>query len=308
MNAFSIFDDFTEDAIKILINAGVDITLNPLGVPRPDAVKMKAILEKYDCVIIGTSQKITEDMFENIVTPRLIATASAGLDHIKVPENRKELVTILNTPKANAQSVAEYTIGCALSCCKRLIEGNSLYKQGKDNKKLFSKPEDLSGKTLGVAGAGNISARIIEYARFFGMNIVCWTRNPENHSALQEKGVRFVSLAELAEVSDVVSVNLPNNADTKGLISSEFVRKMKDTAIFISVSRLETVDADALFEKARKNKGFYLCLDLDINDDIVKKIPAQPNVIVTPHIAGGTVETRKRMFRELAEQIAERLK
>ena len=83
---------------------------------------------------------------------------------------------------------------------------------------------------------------------------------------------------------------------------------LKDSAIFISVSRLETIDADALFEKARKNKGFYLCLDLDINDDIVKKIPAQPNVIVTPHIAGGTVETRKRMFRELAEQIAERLK
>ena len=136
MRAYSIFDDFTREALDILSAAGVAVTVHPLGTPRPDAAQMKEILREYDCVIIGTSQKISEDMFEGIDTPRLIATASVGVDHIRIPEKKRSLVTILNTPKANAQSVAEYTFACALACCKRLDEGKGLYRQGKDNKKL----------------------------------------------------------------------------------------------------------------------------------------------------------------------------
>ena len=307
MKIYTIFDDFDEKAVKTITDAGGELTVHPYGTPRPDSIQMKSILEEYDCVIIGTTQKITEEMFENISAPRLIATASVGLDHIKIPEEKKNLVTVINTPCANAQSVAEYTMGCALYCCKRLTEGNILYRHGKNNKNLFRKPEDLSGKIMGVIGAGNISVRIMEYARFFGMEVLCWTKTPENHKDLEEKGIKFVTLDALAETADVISVNLPNNSGTQQLISSGIVKKMKETAIFISVSRLETADIDALFEKARKNKGFYVCLDLDIDEGVIKKIPDQPNVTVTPHTAGGTVETRKRMFRELAEKIAETL-
>ena len=308
MRIYSIFDDFDQEAIQIIADAGGELTVHPLGVPRPNAAQIKMILEEYDCVIIGTSQKITEDMFANITTPRMIATASVGLDHIRIPEDKKDLITVINTPKANAQSVAEYTIGCALACCKRLVEGKELYKQEKDNKQLNQKPEDLAGKIIGVVGAGNISARIMDYARFFGMSILCWTRNPDHHKELEEKDVRFADLYELAEKADVISVNLPNNMGTRGLISSDLVNRMKDTAIFISVSRLETIDVDALFDKAQMSPDFYVCLDLDVNHDVVKKMPIRPNVMVTPHIAGGTVETRKRMFREVANQIVEQLK
>lgn len=307
MKIYTIFDDFDEKAVKTITDAGGELTVHPYGIPRPDSIQMKSILEEYDCVIIGTTQKITEEMFENISAPRLIATASVGLDHIKIPEEKKNLVTVINTPCANAQSVAEYTMGCALSCCKRLTEGNMLYRQGKNNKNLFRKPEDLSGKIMGVIGAGNISVRIMEYARFFGMEVLCWTKTPENHKDLEEKGVKFASLDEIAGTADVISVNLPNNSGTQGIISVGIVEKMKETAIFISVSRLETIDIDALFKKARKNKSFYVCLDLDVDEGIVRKIPDQPNVMITPHTAGGTVETRKRMFRELAEKIAETL-
>jgi len=303
MRAYSIFDDFTQEAIDILTGAGVELTVHPVGVPRPDHDQMKAILEEYDCVIIGTSQKITEDMFERITTPRIIATASVGLDHIRVPEEKKTLVTIINTPKANAQSVAEYTMACALFCVKRLAEGNKLYSEGKNNKALYQKPEDLLGKTIGVVGAGNISVRIMEYAQFFGMKVLCWTRTPERHSELKEKGVQFVSLEDLVATSDVISVNLPNISGTKGLVSSRLVSKMKDTAVFISVSRIDTIDIDALFTKAINERSFYVCLDLDVNEDVVQEKPEIPNVLVTPHIAGGTVETRKRMFREVADSV-----
>lgn len=303
MRAYSIFDDFTQEAIDILSCAGVELTVHPLGVPRPDHGQMKTILEEYDCAIIGTSQKITEDMFECITTPRIIGTASVGLDHIKVPEDKKSLVTIINTPKSNAQSVAEYTMGCALSCVKRLAEGNQLYRAGRSNKSLHQKPEDLAGKTIGVVGAGNISVRIMEYAHFFGMKIICWTRNPESHCELKELGIQFVEIEELFSSADVISVNLPNNAGTKGIISSQLVEKMKSSSTFISVSRLETIDIEVLLSKAVDNPSFYLCLDLDVDEKVVRAMPDQANVIITPHIAGGTLETRKRMFKEIADQI-----
>ena len=305
MKIYCIFDDFDQDAIKIIEDAGGNLTVHPLGVPRPNSVQMKTIMEKYDCVIIGTSQKITEDMFANINTPRIIATASVGLDHIKVPDGKKELVTIINTPKANAQSVAEYTIGCALTCCKRLVEGNGLYRQGKDNKHLYRKPEDLAGKTIGVVGAGNISVRIMEYAQILGMNVLCWTKNPNHHTELKNTGIQFVDLVTLFETADVISVNLPNTNGTKGLISRELIGKMREMAIFISVSRLDTIDVNALFEKAKMYRDFYVCLDLDVSDTVVQNVPDVTNVLVTPHIAGGTIETRKRMFREVAEQVAQ---
>ncbi len=304
MRVYSIFDDFGDEPQKILRDAGVELTVHPLGQPRPDDVQMKNILEEYDGVIIGTSQKLQESFFENITTPRVIATASVGLDHIKIPAEKKHLVTVINTPKANAQSVAEYTMGCALSCCKRLVEGNELYLQGQNNKKLSNKPEDLCGRVMGVIGAGNISKKIMQYADFFGMHVLCWTAHPENHQDLCELGVQFTGIEELVKTSDVISVNLPNKDETKNLISAELVSQMKDTAIFISVSRLDTIDLLALLEKADQNPNFYVCVDIDLQETVVKSLQKCNNVLITPHIAGGTVETRKRMFCEVADGIA----
>ncbi len=306
MKAYSIFDDFDYKAMQILKEASVDLMIHPQGIPRPNEEQMKKILEVYDCVIIGTSQRITCEMFDNIATPRIIATASVGLDHICIPNDKKSLITVINTPKANAQSVAEYTIGMALNCCKRFDEGNLLYRKGKSNKELIKKPEDLYGKTMGVIGAGNISVEIMKYASMFGMKILFWTVHPEKHLDLEGKGYYYAEFEKLISNSDVISVNLPNVENTKGLINRDNVQKMKDNCIFISVSRLETVDLNALMEKANKNANFYVCLDLDLDLSVVNNIKDISNVFVTPHIAGGTIETRKRMFIELANKIAER--
>ena len=136
MKAYSVFDDFPKEAVETLVSAGFEVFVHPLGVSRPSEAQMKAILEEYYCVIIGTSQLITEDMFESITEPRIIGTASVGIDHIHIPADKRALVKIINTPKANAQSVAEYTMGCALAACKRLAEGCRLYSKGKNNKQL----------------------------------------------------------------------------------------------------------------------------------------------------------------------------
>ena len=303
MRIYSIFDDFGKEPIKILKDAGIDIDIQPFGSERPNCNEMKKILEEYDGVIIGTSQKMEKEIFKNIKSPKIIATASVGVDHICIPEQKSELITVLNTPKSNSQSVAEYTIGCALACSKRIIEGRILYSEGKNNKKLLQKPEDIYEKTLGVIGAGNISFKIMEYGKLLGVNIICWTFHPEKHESISKLGVKFVGLDELLQTADIISVNLPDNERTKGLISEKKIQKIKDNAIFISVSRKDTCDYKALIKKAKKCPAFYMCLDLDIIDELVDDTLLIPNVIITPHIAGGTVNTRKKMFKEIAEKI-----
>ena len=303
MKAYTIFDDFPEDVKLELFYYGIDLTTHPEGRPRPDDMEMKNILENYECVIIGTSQKIKNYMFDNIHSRRIIATASKGTDHIHIPEDKQELIKVINTPKAVVKSVTEFTIGCALSCCKRLIEGSKLYLHGRDNKALNRKPEDLSGRIIGVAGAGNISLSIMQYAALFGMKILCWTPHPEKHLYLSEQGIKFVDLETLAANSDVISVNLPNIDNLHGIISQELISLMKDNAIFISVSRLELVNVNALFQKAFVNPNFYVCIDVDINASVVNAIREQPNILITPHIAAGTIETRQRMFHEAALNI-----
>lgn len=305
MKFYSIFDDFDTNAAQIIRNAGIRLDIHPEGIERPDKKKMQDILEEYDGVIIGTSQKLSEDMLSKISSPKIIATASVGMDHIQIPWNKKDLFRVYNTPKANIQAVAEYTFAVVLSCCRRIEEGRNLFLAGKDNKKLSQKPVELSGKVLGVIGAGNISKRIIEFGCFFKMEILCWTQHPEYHQDLLENGVKFVSLCELANQADVISVNLPNVVGTKGIISEDLISSMKSEAIFVSISRLDTINAQVLIEKSIKYSNFYTCLDIDLDDNMIRLSQGKDNVIITPHIAGGTIETRIRMFQELAKQIVD---
>lgn len=305
MKIYSIFDDFDYEATQILVDGGNELTIHPLGVERPDSNKMHELIKKFDCVIIGTSQKISEHMLVDITKPRIIATASIGIDHIAVPTSKKDLVTIINAPTANNRSVAEYTIGCALMCCKRMNEGVNLYQQGMNNKSLSKKPQDLGGKIMGIIGAGKISEEIIRYAHFFNMEILCWTFHPDKHINFCNYGVKFVELDELICNADIISVNLPYTHETKGLISEKLIRMIKKDAIFINISRLSIVKWEALLIKAQEEKNFYVCMDVDVDAKLVNNVKNIDNVFITPHIAGGTIEARKRMFKEVALKIVE---
>ena len=164
MKAYSVFDDFGSEACSTVRSAGIDLTVHPVGAPRPDAVQLKKLLQEYDCLFIGTGEKLPRELFEVIRSPRIIATASSGTDHIQVPDDKRHLIRIINAPGTTALPVAEYTLGCALLCCKRFAEGNALFRCGKNKSSLSAKPVDLFGKFIGIVGAGPVSVKIMEYA------------------------------------------------------------------------------------------------------------------------------------------------
>lgn len=303
MNAFCIFDDFPSDCVRRLEETGINVTMVEKGQARPTDLEMMSIFEKYEVVIIGTSQKIYEWMWKNVTHRRIVATASVGTDHITVPKDKEDLLTILNAPLANSQSVGEYTVGAMLMTRKRFWEGNALYAEGRNNKNLLQKPEDIHGTTVGLIGAGCISTKIMELLKPFGVRFLCYTKNPNHHVNLTETfGTEFVDLETLAEKSDIISVNVPYDTSTENLINASLIAKMKKTCIFISIARAQVLDVPALIERAEKEPNFYVVLDLDVISECVGKNNGR-NIVLTPHIAGGTIETRKRMFSEVTERL-----
>lgn len=306
MKAYTIFDDFDNASAEIIKNAGIELTIHPQGMPRPDSHELQTLLDNYDIIMISTAQKVTSDMLAKYNENKIIATVSIGKDHIQISDDKKDNIKIVNAPTASAVSVAEYIFGAILAHKKRIIEGDLLFSAGKDKKHLSLKPVDLYGKTIGVIGAGAISLKVMQLAKAFGMNIVCYTYHPQNHPEISDMGISFVSLDELIGMSDIISVNMPSNDVTRNIISSDKIEMMKSDACFVSVSRLDLVDIDALEKKAKKNPKFTVSLDVDLFNSY--SISNCKNVIITPHIAGGTVESRKRMFMEVSQNIVTCLK
>lgn len=298
MRAYSIFDDFPQSSIDMLTNNGIEVTLLPKGGERPNGDALKNILDEYDIIFISTAQKMPEEMFADITTPKIIGTASSGTDHIHIPENKKEFIKVANATHANRTTVTEHTFALILTLKKQLIEGRHTAFMGKSKKTMSAKPIDLLGSTIGVVGAGGIASTVLHYSKAFGMNRLCWTLNPEKHKDLNEDGVEFVDLDTLLKSSDVISVNIPLSEKTNNLISKEKVSLIKDSAVFVTTSRTEITDNEALFAKAKSCLSFGLGMDVDSEKVVGMWNEDMQNVIITPHIGGGTIESRIRLFNE----------
>lgn len=295
--AYSIFDDFPHELVSTLEANGVLVDCLPAGGMRPQGSELQTILERYDIIFISTGEKITEEMFARINSFRIIGTASRGIDHIHIPTVKRDLVNIVNAT-SNAVSVAEHVFSLVLALSKRLFDGRSVAAKGLVKREMKSKPQDITGKTMGVIGAGATAEEVIRIARGLHMNCICWTRNPDKHVALKELGVVFSSIEAVLSTADIVSIHIPLSDNTLRLIDSEKIQLLRDDAIFINTSRAEIVDNSVLFEKAKNHSSFSVGIACDPGAVFGLWDERMKNVIVTPHIAGGTVQSRIRLFQD----------
>lgn len=303
MKAYSVFDDFPQSSIDILEKNGIAVTVLEKGKERPNGNSLKALLDEYDILFISTAQKMPEEMFTDINVPKIIGTASSGVDHIHIPEDKKSLIRVANATHANRSTVTEHTFGLILTLRKQLIEGRETAAKGLTKKTMTSKPVDLFGSTMGVIGAGGIASTVLKMAKCFGMKRLCWTLHPERHQDLTEDGVTFVDIEDLMKTTDIISVNIPMSEQTRNLINAERVAMLKKTATFVTTSRLEITDNKALMERAKAIPTFSVGMDVDAAS--IKDLwdSSMKNVIVTPHIGGGTIESRIRLFNECSENV-----
>lgn len=218
----------------------------------------------------------------------LISVWGTGTDNVDLEVAAKLGVTVTNTPGANALSVAEHTIAILLALVRQIPLLDRGVRSGEWPRLEMVQ---LSGKVMGLLGLGAIGAHVARMAKGLGMGVVAWTRHPSPERA-EKNGVRFVTREELIEMSDVVSLHLRLNDQTKGFFMREDFDSMKPSAFFINTARAGLVESGALKEAVRSKRIAGAALDVYDTEPLPAEDPitAQPNVVLTPHNAGMTAE------------------
>lgn len=305
IKAYSVVKDLNEEAIQVIKQNNIDLTCNSTGI-IPTTEEIILLLKEYDILIIGIRTLIKKEILNTLFSKKIIATLSVGVDHIDKEVLEHPLVEVMHIKTANALSVAEHIFSFILSLNKRIYGLNTLVLKKKGRRKnLFENPDDISEKTLGLIGAGNITREVIKIAQVFHMPMLCYTKHPEKHTDLLKYGIRFITLEELLKTSDIITVNLPLTKETNRLIAKDQIKLMKKNATFINTSRRDIVDTKALIDYAEENKTFYVGLDIDLDGYEKLFSKYRPNVLVTPHTAGVTKQANKRMDIEIAEKIVD---
>ncbi len=231
--------------------------------------------------------------------PRLRIVSFAGADprkFIDLPLATSKGIVVTNTPHYGNHAVAEHTMALVLSCAKRITGFNGLLHQGVWEHSGYNM--ELWGRTLGLVGLGGIGGEVARLAQAFGMQVLCWTRQATPERA-RTHGVKFVTLRELFEQSDVVSLHVTHTPETERLITRELLELLKPGVIFVNTARAELVDNQALAELLEKKKLGGVGLDVYDVEPIGRDNPflRMENVVLTPHVAFYTAEANYNILK-----------
>lgn len=303
-----VADKFEQSGLEGLKALGVEV----LSEPDLKDEALKARIHESGCeVLVVRSTKVTEPMIAGSKLA-VIIRAGAGYNTIDVVAASANGVYVTNCPGKNSQAVAELAFGLILSLDRHIPDNVSQLREGKWNKKQFSKAKGLYGRTLGLVGMGKIGQEMVTRARAFGMHVVAFSRwmTPDVAAAM---GIgRAGSLEELAQLSDVVSVHVSLTPETKGILSKSFFAAMKPGAYFVNTSRCEVVDQAAL-ESAMLSKGILAGLDVFEGEpsggegEYDGSIRNQPNAYCTHHIGASTDQAQEAVASEVVRIVKEYL-
>lgn len=261
-------------------------------------------LGDFDAVVVRSATKLRRPQLEAARGGRLrlIIRGGVGLDNIDVSAAESMGIAVRNTPGAATNAVAELALGLMLSCARSISAAGHSMRQGKWEKKNYSRGFELRGRTLGIIGCGRVGMRLAALAQGLGMEVLACHRNPR--AAFQWNGVGFVPKDALLARADVISLNTP--ALSHPAITGETIGKMKDGVVIINTSRGRNLDERALLEGL--NSGKIRAAGLDVWEGEPAPNPAlvnHPAVSCTPHIGASTAEAQRRIGLEIVRIIRE---
>ena len=259
-----------------------------------DEQKVAKELEDVEYLISAGSGPIPEKLIQNAKKLKLIQTGGQDTGHLPVKYALEKGILVANAGGANAIAVAEYTVCAMLNCMKRVLQYNQGIREGKWRLPLDRKGQhELYGKTVGIVGFGNIGRRVAKVCYSgFGANIIYYERFFVPYALRADTKAKPVSLDELLEQSDVVTIHVPSFTANRKMIGWEELSKMKPTAYLINTSRGANVDEDALIRALNEKKIAGAALDVWDPEPPDPKNPLinTPNVVATPHVAGSSWE------------------
>src|SRR3990167_1980510 len=297
-----------ENGIKMLQDKGFELDINPKNRPLSEKELIKILKKKqYDGVLSLLTDKINAAVFDAAPTVKIFANYAVGFNNIDVAEAKKRGITITNTPGGLTESVAEHNFALIMALTCRVVEGDTFVRKGKYSgwDPMLLLGVDLIGRTLGVLGTGRIGADVVHKAvRGFKMKAVYYDV-VRNENLEKEYGAVFMNTPEeVLKHTDVVSVHVPLMESTRHLINAERLKLMKPTAYLVNTSRGPVIDEKALVEALKK--GQIAGAGLDVFEDepkLAKGLAKLSNVVLTPHIASGTIAAREEMAHMAAENL-----
>jgi D-3-phosphoglycerate dehydrogenase len=300
--------------MKVLIadkfeKVGID-GLKELGcsiVSRPDLTAEAlpgAVREVDPHILIVRGTKVTAETLTAGTALTLVIRAGAGIDTIDVAAASSRGIFVSNCPGKNSIAVAELVLALVLACDRRVPDQLADLRQGRWNKAEYSKARGLYGRTLGIVGLGQIGREVASRARAFGMRVLAWSRTL-THEEADRLGIAYAhNPLEVARLSDVVTVNVAANAETKHLVNAEFLAAMRPGAYLINTARGSVLDEAALAQ-AIVDKKLRAGLDVFQNEpaggtgEFKSAILQVPGVYGTHHVGASTDQAQVAIAHEV---------
>ena len=262
-------------------------------------------LRDFDVVVVRSKTKVRAPHIDEAKGSnlKLIIRGGVGVDNIDVKYAEENGIMVRNTPNASSQSVAECALAHMFACARFISIAGAAMRNDIWDKKAYSKGIELQGKTLGIIGFGRIGAHLGVMAKAIGMNVVA-TRSSRTSGTDEATGIPYVTLDELLEKSDFISLHAPALPGGP-LVNADTIAKMKDGVCIINTSRGGNVDEKAQLEAL--NSGKVRAAGLDVWAEEPSKnhdLYSHPMVSCTPHIGAQTVEAQKRIGAEIVEIIS----
>ena len=301
-----ICDPIPENGIMLLKQNGFSVDINASGKDLTHE-GLKKVFGDYDAVITLLTNNVDEEIIKSSSKKlKVVSNFTVGFDNLDIKAIKAGGIIACNTPGVASESVAEHTFALILALNKKLLDHDKFVRDGKYRRwdpTLFLSHQ-IWGQTIGVIGLGRIGTFVSQVAsQGFRMKILYFDpKKAEDFELLT--GAKYLSVEEILKEADIVSLHIPLTENTKHLIGKKEFKMMKNTAILINTSRGPIVDEEALVWALDEGEIAGAGMDVYEHEPEINKGLLESNkVILTPHTASGTFETREQMSRIAAQNI-----
>ena len=278
---------------KLLVSAGRTLSF-PL---RPETVQRISKKLSVSCITFKSQSMLTAGVFTSFPNLKLIVARTVGIDNIDLEYCKSHRIAVYHIPDYGSQAVAEHALALILAGARHIVQADRDVHTGKFSYKQFL-GMSIGGKTVGVVGTGKIGLAFIKLISAFGVKLLACDV-VKNQKAAHDLGFRYVSLTNLLQSADIISVHVPLLPTSKHMIGSKEIEIMKEGSILVNTSRGAVIDTKALV--SRLSKFWAVCLDVvEDEDKFTKHNPfvQSKNVIVSPHIGFYTDESVHKIAQE----------
>ncbi len=297
-----ISDKMDPNAARIFEERGCDVDVKPGMTPD----ELKAVIGQYDGLAIRSATKVTKDILEAADNLKVVGRAGIGVDNVDIPAASAKGVVVMNTPFGNSITTAEHAIAMMFALAREIPAANTRTQAGEWPKNDFMGVE-VTGKTLGLIGAGNIGSIVASRALGLRMKVVAYDPFLTEERAI-EMGVEKADLDTLLAKADFITLHTPLTDETRNILSAENLARTKKGVRIVNCARGGLIDEAALAEVLDSGQVAGAALDV-FQTEPAKDSPlfGKPNFICTPHLGASTTEAQVNVALQVAEQMADYL-